>query len=84
MVSSPGPLGISFAALSYISQDLLEQSFISSVLESLDNILIGKDLVCGSFVFVLKLTNNNKIHFMKFVVLPSEFKSFHYHTVSLI
>jgi hypothetical protein len=46
--------------------------------------LIEEALVCGSFVFVLKLTNNSKVHFMKFAVLREEFKSFLYHTVSLI
>jgi hypothetical protein len=30
-------------------------------------ILIEEALVCPSFVFVLKLTHNSKIHFMKFV-----------------
>jgi hypothetical protein len=32
-------------------------------------ILIEEALVCASFVFVLKLTNNSKVHFMKFAVL---------------
>ena len=32
---------------------------------------IGKTLVCGNFVFVLKLTDNKKIHFMKFAVCVS-------------
>jgi len=34
-----------------------------------DNKLIEEDLVCGSFLFVLKLTNNSKIPFLKFAVL---------------
>ncbi len=40
------------------------------------HILIEEACVCPSFVFVLKLTNNSKVHFIKFDVLAKNSKVF--------